>query len=239
MFATIARHSLITLGLLVLSPASLAAQDFQPKAFEAKYHLVKLGMALGEADFSLRPLGSGVWHYQSQLEPRGMARWFTKDEFSEETTARFEENRVVPLGYDYTRSGDDAESASVAYDWAAGQAVLTVDGEAQDIQLRDDHQDRYSLVLSLMQAAARGDHEESYIILDEDPKRRDYDMRGREKRKTPTGECQTLRYVQSDSGKRTVHYWLCPELNYVPVRIEQFRKGESQLVMELKSINWQ
>ncbi|EDY85716.1 conserved hypothetical protein [gamma proteobacterium HTCC5015] len=221
-------------------PSAFAADNtFQPRAFKAEYDLVKLGMALGNAEFTFQPLGGDVWHYQSELVPRGMARWFTKDEFREETTARFAPHRVVPLGYDYERTGDEPESASVAYDWDANTAVLTVDGKPQNIQLADDHQDRYSLVLSLMQAAARGDKNESYMVLDDDPKRRNYTLQGREKRDTHKGSCNALRYVQSDKGKRTVHYWLCPELNYAPIRIEQFRKGDSQLVMELESFTWQ
>ncbi len=233
----------ITLFALLLACLPLHADevgsDFQFKPFQAQYQLKKAGLALGIAQFELKAMADNLWRYRSSIQPSGVARLFTQDSFSEASTVLISEGNIVPAGYQYQRTGSKAETARVDYDWDKHRATFTRNGKSKTIAISKQHQDRYSLVLSLMQASAQGQQAMTYPVIDKSMKTRTYKRDGEETITTPLGEQATIRIIQSGSGKRQVHYWLCPALNYIPVRIEQFRKGKSQLTMTLKSLDWQ
>ena len=89
-----------------------------------------------------------------------------------------------------------------------------------------------------MQATAKGEKDMSYHVIDKKIKTFSYRRDGEEVVDTPMGKKNTIRLIQTDTGKRKVHYWLCPELNYIPVRIEQFKNDKSNLIMTLDSLKW-
>ncbi|MCK4587906.1 MAG: DUF3108 domain-containing protein, partial [Gammaproteobacteria bacterium] len=45
---------------------------------------------------------------------------------------------------------------------------------------------------------------------------------------TPAGEFETIR-VNRDDGKRVTTLWCAPDLNYLPVRIEHYKKGDTKV----------
>ena len=225
-------------GLSAFSPSyAVDSAHFQFKAFDAEYKLKKIGMTLGTATFSLQETAPSTWQYASSIKPSGMARMFSKDEFSESSSVLFQGGRLTPLGYQYVRTGKKPEVANVNYNWPAKQATFTRNGEEQRLALQDSHQDRYSMVLALMQATAQGQQNMQYHVIDKSMKLRSYSRDGEETVKTALGKKKTIRIVQN-SGRRQIHYWLSPELNYIPVRIEQFKEGKSQLKLTLKKLKW-
>ena len=225
------------LSIFNLSYAVDNTSAFQFKAFSAEYKLKKIGMTLGTAKFSLQKTAADTWQYASSIKPSGMARMFSKDEFSEASSVLFKDGLLTPAGYQYTRTGKKPEVASVSYDWTAKQATFTRNGESQSLALQDNHQDRYSMVLALMQATAQGQQYMQYQVIDKSMKLRSYSRDGEETVKTALGKKNTIRIIQN-SGRRQIHYWLSPELNYIPVRIEQFKEGKSQLKLTLKKLRW-
>ena len=223
---------------LGLSAYAHAADEFQFKAFQAEYKLKKIGMTLGTAKFSLQETAPNTWHYASSIKPSGVARMFSKDTFAEASSVLFKQGKLTPLGYQYTRTGKKPELASVSYAWPTQKATFTRNGKTQDLDLQDNHQDRYSMVLALMQATAKGEQNMAYQVIDKSMKLRRYSRKGEEVIKTSLGNKNTIRIIQ-EGGRRQIHYWLSPELNYIPVRIEQFKKGKSQLKLTLKKLNWE
>lgn len=223
------------------TPAGKTSENhFHFRPFSAEYTLKKGGLSLGNAKFTLRETSPGTWHYKSSLKPTGLARMFTSDAFSEETyVLQQADGTLVPQGYSYTRTGNEPETASVNYDWDSHTAYFTRNGKGQQLTLTPEHQDRYSLVLSLMQAIATGADNMSYQVIDKSMKSRGYRRDITEVTRTGLGDKQSIRVIQSGNSKRQIHYWLSPELNYLPVRIEQFRKGKSQLKMVLQSLEWE
>lgn len=236
--ATIYQCALLIIALSILSPSYAAdLPEFQFKAFTAEYKLKKIGMTLGTAKFSLQETAADTWRYASSIKPSGMARMFSKDEFSEASNVLFKDGQLTPMGYQYTRTGKKPEVASVSYDWPAKQATFTRNDKSQSLALQDNHQDRYSMVLALMQNTAQGQQKMQYQVIDKSMKLRSYTRGGEEVIKTSLGKKNTIRIIQ-DSGRRQIHYWLSPELNYIPVRIEQFKEGKSQLKLTLKKLKW-
>lgn len=235
----LSKITLSLIGLLSLSVYSHAADanEFQFKAFQAEYKLKKIGMTLGTAKFSLQETAPDTWQYSSSIKPSGIARMFSKDTFAETSSVLFKLGQLTPIGYQYTRTGKKPEVANVSYDWSAKKATFTRNGKARVLNLQDNHQDRYSMVLALMQATAQGKQNMAYQVIDKSMKLRNYSRKGEAVIKTSLGNQNTIRIVQ-DGGRRQIHYWLSPELNYIPVRIEQFKEGKSQLKLTLKKLNW-
>jgi hypothetical protein len=70
-------------------------------------------------------------------------------------------------------------------------------------------------------------------------KTRSHTVQAPSKLKLPKhGKVDVIELKQTDNSKRTIHAWLAPSMNYLPVQIEQFRKGKSQVRMTLLSVEW-
>ncbi|MCP4270554.1 MAG: DUF3108 domain-containing protein, partial [Gammaproteobacteria bacterium] len=66
-----------------------------------------------------------------------------------------------------------------------------------------------------------------------------YEIMGEEKIITPAGEFDALYVKKIHQNKSRVSFvWLAKELNYLPVRIKQFKEGKEQADMILKSVNY-
>lgn len=226
-------------GLYSLSAFNLAhAAEYQPKAYQAEYKLKRAGMTLGKANFSLTETASSQWRYASTVKPKGLARMFVKDNITIASNLLFIGGEVIPADYRYQRGGKKAETVSVDFDWANKVAAMTHNEQSQNVDLSSDHQDPYSLVLSIMQAAAAGQEEITKQVIDKRIKTRSFKLEKREKIDTSLGDLDTLKYVQNDDSSRTIHYWLAPSLNYIPVRIERYKKGELQAKLLIDELKW-
>ena len=229
----------LILTLISLSNPSYAVDTptFQYKAFSAEYEFKKINVTLSIATFSLQKIAKDTWLYSSKIKPIGIARIFSKDEFSEASSILFKNGQLTPISYQYTRTGKKPEIASINYDWLTKQATFNLNGQIQNITLKNNHQDRYSMMLALMQATAQGQQSMQYQVIDKSMKLRNYIHNGEKEIKTALGKQNTIHILQ-DSNQHPVHYWLSPELNYIPVRIEKFKAGKSQLQLTLKNFRW-
>lgn len=229
---------------LALMPTQTYANDqaaFSLKAFNAGYDVIKSGMTVGDAQFSLTSPSKNVWQYRSDLKATGMARMFVKDEFYELTTIIALGNDIKPVGYRFERMGKSPEKASIKYDWGKKQATYNKDGNSKTVSINKSHQDRYSVILNVMRDAALNRNKTQYTIIEKDIKPYQYTRKGTATMDVKTvGNNETVIHIrQTNNSSREVHYWLSPKLNYTPVRIEQFKDGDSILKMTLKSFNWQ
>ena len=56
---------------------------------------------------------------------------------------------------------------------------------------------------------------------------------------TPLGAYSTRAFVQErDGSSRQTFIWAAPDLNHLPLRIEQKRNGETRMVFLLESVDW-
>ena len=221
-----------------LASHAAPGHHFEFKAYKAQYRLKKAGFTLGKAEFSLQPSDNDQWNYTSKVTPKGFARMFTSEDINISATISFADKTVTPLGYRMEGKGKKKEVVNVAYNWAQKTAQLTHNDKISDVQLSTDHQDPYSMILSLIQATALGQSEVAYQVIDKSLKLRSFRQDGEETVKTPLGKKRAIRIIQSDGNKRQMRFWLCPELNYIPVRIERLKKGKRQVTMTLDKLDW-
>ncbi len=65
-----------------------------------------------------------------------------------------------------------------------------------------------------------------------------YTQEKEEKFKTKMGELNTIKYIYKKSEKGKFILWLCPELNYIPVKIAQYEKDGSVISFLLESLEY-
>jgi len=56
--------------------------------------------------------------------------------------------------------------------------------------------------------------------------------------KTQWGECNALRMDRIEGGDSSFSIWLCPELNYFPVKIAQFEQDKPDVVLTLNKLEY-
>jgi hypothetical protein len=75
------------------------------------------------------------------------------------------------------------------------------------------------------------------LIDDERVKHYTYKRTGTAAMDTPLGSMETIIYESGREGSnRLSRFWMAPQLDYIPVRAEQIRKGKVETVMEIRSL---
>ncbi|MEM1174525.1 MAG: DUF3108 domain-containing protein [Pseudomonadota bacterium] len=189
----------------------------------------KLTTRLSEAD--------GVYTANHVIKPTGIARIAGGGRIDETSTFRLMDDDIVPVGY---RSVDELSSdkshADVLFT-ETGRIQGTVNGAAVDWELPDDTFDRVAIQYKLMLALAQGDEATAYTMYDVD-EFKDLDIRflGEKTVKTRAGSFTATGVQHQRKGSsRVTTLWCVEELGYLPVLIEQHRKGKLRLKASLKS----
>lgn len=232
-------HTLILglLGAFALINSGLA-QAFELRPFEAVYKVKKSGLSLGKAHFNLHKLEDNRWEYTSNIKPSGMAALFSDDRIKESSIVAVRGNTITPLHYTYNRTGSDNEHATITFDWAHNSAKVQYNDQSFNYTLKGGEQDHYSLVLNLMRIGSLGLASQDMTIINNEVKQYTYTATGSERVKTPLQKFDAIKMVQTGQSSRSLHYWLSPELNFAPVKIEQHKKGKKNLEMTLKSFQF-
>lgn len=236
MLKTLRTLSLSLISALALMGAAQANDsELELKPFSAVYSVKKSGLSLGNAYFSLKNLGDNHWEYASYIKPSGLATLISNDRVKESSMVEVVGNTIRPVYYTYEHTGDKPESASITFNWFKRIAQVNYNGQASSHALSGKEQDHYSLVLNLMRMASSGLASQNMTVINNEVKQYTYTSQGSETVKTPLQKFNATKIVQSGTGSRSLHYWLSPEVNFVPVKIEQHKRGKKNLEMTLKS----
>lgn len=216
--------SLIVLLILMWLPLQAAAAQ---RPFELRYEVFRNGKAQGQAQLSLSELGSDRWQLRMVVEAdRGLAGLigFREEESSELRLG--EGGAWQVLSYRRQRdAGFRKRSERIDFDWQAGQALIEVDGEQQALPLQPGLADQNSVVLRMAADLIAQRSPGPYQVL----------RRGRidqwQFRQLPAesvgGRPVVLVERVREHNRRRTLSWLAPDLDYLPVRMEQIEDGES------------
>lgn len=237
------RRPLFALTLLTASLGTLhpAAGAIALPEFTAQYDLGAAGLGLGRATVSLTRQGPEL-RYQSISQPVGALALVLKQQVIEESVARVEGSRLVPLRYEYRHEGSDKNrDVSYRYDWDRRVAHVDVRGKRADIRVAPGTLDPNVLRLALMRDVSSPKTSYAYPVLNRG-KLRTYRFAelGTEPVQTPLGRYQTVKLQRVDGGKSDDSFtvWCAPDLHYLPVKIEKVEEGRLVMNMELRSVQW-
>lgn len=214
------RFMAATAVLLALSTAG--AGELTPHRAEYK---VKISVVSGQLNTELRATDTG-YDATHVIKPTGISRMITRgtmDVSSEFTTAP---DGVKPVRFHEIDTIRDEPETRVSFDWTTNQASGTVGEEEFTLQLEGISHDNVSIQYQLMHDLKYDTPRATYVLFDVD-KMRVADVRniGTKTVKTKAGNYEVVGIQHQKIGsKRVTTLWCAPELDYLPVVIEQHRK---------------
>ena len=212
--------------LLALYAAPLQAESaLTPHAATYK---VKISVLGGQLNTELRatPNGYAAVH---EIKPTGMSRMFLRGKIRE--TSRFDTaaDGVRPREYESVdQLSRQKTNASISFDWESGEARGTVNGEEVVSVMDALAHDRVSIQYELMHDLLNGEPSPNYTMFEID-RLRPVNVRivGKKTVTVPAGNFEVVGIQhQAEGSKRISTLWCAEELGFLPVIIEQHRKGK-------------
>ncbi len=229
--------STILLALSLLSPPA-AADALLPDSFDVVYRLSQAGITLAELKRKGQREQDGSYTIRSVAEPRGLAAWILDGDTEESSRWTLRDGRVVPLHYVYRENaGHRRKRMHLEYDWQRGSVIDRDSGKRWE--LPPDAQDQTSIQFAIMHRLHRGEREFHYSLLDGKRIRsRHYRVTERRILETRVGRVEVVgvREVKPE-GKRYTLFWCAPRFGYLPVRVEQHKRGAPSLITVVERIN--
>lgn len=223
------------LTLLLLLPLQAMATDLPE--FRAVYDFERGRVTIGETRIALERSQDDIWRYTSESEAVGFISVFVDDVIREESIFRFEDGEFWPVSYEYKQENSSKNrDESIAFDWTDLIAQVNYRGHESQPALQPGMLDRFLLQLAITAHSQDGALDRTYRVID-NGRVLDFQLKsvGTESVKTPAGTFETLRVERVDrNSDKKLRLWLAPDLDYLPVRIEQERRNEETLRLVLK-----
>lgn len=214
--------------LLLLAAHSSAAPVLTPHIAEYKVKISVLGGTL-RTYFAQTDDG---YEAQSEIQATGFSRMFANGTIEEYSRFSVIGDTLRPTVY---RSNDaiskDGEVVDFQFDWDAARVSGTIDGVDYATELDGLVHDRVSLQYGLMYDLLNGIERAEYFLQDADElKTLSITNIGAEDVKVPYGRFTAIGIQhQAANSSRVTTLWCVEELGYLPVIIEQHRKGKLRL----------
>ena len=223
----------LALLALALAGAAVAAEPKLPE-LRLRYAAQWNGITLGDITVTLAPAEQAdCYRYESHADPVGMVRMFygKPRERSDFCVAG---GKVVPKRFEYERGRD---SFTLEFDTAAGKVR---DGTGREREIPPNAQDRFGLQQAVRlwavanQNRAQGASVEFALVDDERVRAYRFAITGRERVELPAGAFDTVKIERVDNPNRISRYWIAPDVDWMPVKVESGKNGQIQLRMELR-----
>lgn len=230
---------ILTLLLLLPLSAFAAAPEGALPEFLAKYDFERGRMKIGETEILLERSQDNIYRYASESEATGFVSLFVDDIIREESIFRFEDGEFWPVTYEYRQlNSSKNRNEDIAYDWTDKTARVNYRGHTSAQELMPGMLDRFLLQLAISVHGRNGKIDRLYTVLDNNRIRQFHLLGERsETIDTPLGKFEALRVERVDRDPdKTLRMWLAPELDYLPVRIEQEKRNEEPLRLTLQSL---
>jgi len=226
--------ALVLVAMALLAVPSARAGDLRPHTAEYK---VKIKVLSGRLNTELRATESG-YAATHVIKPTGLARlrggkMYVRSEF--QTAAE----GVMPVAFLERDTIRNDPETRIRFDWDTNQASGTVGSEDVLLQLDGVSHDNVSIQYELMHDLLNSGPSETYVLFDVD-KMRVANVRniGTKSFATRAGTYQAVGIQhQKEGSSRVTTLWCAPELDYLPVVIEQHRKGKLNFRATLTKYN--
>ena len=228
------RPTLLTILLALPGLGAAETTALQPHTAEYK---VKISVLGGQLKTELKETSDG-YVATHVVRATGMSRMLSGGLISDRSEFDAAEDGVRPTRFlSRDTLSRDKTNAAINFDWESGEARGTVNGEETAATMEDLAHDRVSIQYELMFDLINGEPSAQYLLYDVDEiKTVNVRRIGSRKVKVPAGEFTAVGIQhQAVNSKRITTMWCVKELDYLPVIIEQHRKGKLKLRATLKN----
>ena len=225
---SIARHGAclaLLAGWLIGAAPAKAEMALTPHTAEYK---VKISVLGGRLTTQLSENGDG-YRAESSIEATGMSRIVARGAIRESSEFAASPEGLRPnrfLSDDSLTS--DKEKVDFVFDWDAMAISGTINGEDFQTAIDGIVHDRVSLQYGLMYDLVNGVHRTNYALQDAEKfKPLSIKNIGSKEVNVPFGRFEAIGIQHQAAGSsRVTTLWVVEELGYLPVVIEQHRKGK-------------
>ena len=215
--------SLLWLSLVTTAPQAVASLTPHTAVYK-----VKISIASGSLTTTVAEDNDG-FQVQSVIQPKGFAGLFFRGVIEENSRFSLSDDGVIPQHYwSKDELSSEPKTMDFVFDWGEQQVNGTINDEAFAFDLAGQVHDRVSIQYQLMHNLTTGQAGDGYALLDGDElKQIDVRNIGRKSIRVPYGRFDAVGIQhQAEGSKRITTLWCAEELGYLPVLIEQSRKGE-------------
>lgn len=240
--------SSVLIGSLVVSAANAesvnkAEQSIEQsmKPYQADYVITRDGSEYGHGYRYLEKSSENEWQLRTQSD----ISWFILSDKREARSVFIiddENNRLEPREFIYTRTGTGSDKSFYGEFKADEKKVRNVDtGHLLDVNWEEALFDEANVIEQLRIDVASGAESFKYRVVNEKGQEDEYrfDILARDQKLSlPYGEVEAIKVGRiRDNNRRQTFFWFAPELNYVMVQMQQFKEGEEQATMSLRSLS--
>lgn len=218
--------------------ASQAVADTPLPDFRASYELTRGSLKIGNSTIELVNGRNGSYEYRSQSKPVSWVAWFLKDKLHETSRGTITDAGIRPDFYHYLRTGGSKErEAELVFDWKRMVVENNVEDSPWEMEIPPGTIDKLVSQLAMMRALANGEEDITFNIADGGSlKEYRFKVIGKETLELPAGTFETVKVTKlRDNKKRETYVWCAPALHYLPVRIWQREKDDSEYQSDLLS----
>ncbi|MDG4594866.1 MAG: DUF3108 domain-containing protein [Candidatus Contendobacter sp.] len=232
-------HTMVLVSAWALGELATAADGLPVTPYQARYEVYASGFSVGEAVIILTAAGPGAYRMTSDVRPNGLVTLLAAGRIHEQASGEIREGAIQPRQYERVLdTGRKSDHVQLRFDWSAGQVQARHNADQATLPLTPGVVDPLSLQLVVMADLRRGQTPSQYSLVDRN-EIKTYQVRnqGREVLETPLGKLNTVLINQYTPGKtRMTTFWVAPDLQYLPVRIVQEKKGKEELRMEIRAV---
>lgn len=209
---------------MALSGPSFAGGSLIPHQAEYK---VRISIISGKLSTELRQTENG-YVARHIIRPVGISRLLARGTMDVTSEFASGADGIVPISYNAIDTIRKDPEIDLRFDWDAKVASGTVGGEQISLQLEGISHDSVSIQYALMHDLMNGGAKTHYELFDIDKIRvANITIVGTKNIKTKAGRYQAIGIQhQKEGSSRTTTLWCAQELGYLPVIIEQRRKGK-------------
>ena len=212
-------------GVFISSAPALASEALVPHTAEYKIKISVLG---GKLHTSFQVTGDG-YAATSTIKATGLARLIAHGHITESSTFSNFDDGIRPAEFHSVDSlSSKGEIVDLTFDWDSQEVAGQIDGEDFRADLDGIVHDRVSLQYALMHDLINGGRRDQYSLQDaEKLKLLSVTDMGSKIVKVPFGKFEAIG-IQHRAGNssRVTTLWCAKELGYLPIMIEQHRKGK-------------
>jgi Protein of unknown function (DUF3108) len=232
-----------TTSLLFIVCQSLQAVQL-PNDFDAVYYVEKYGSTIAEMKLALRRKDN-IITYESHSRAKGMLALFSDDRVDEISQLEWNQEleHACLQNYQFTRKNKSRKNQQFSLSWD-GKNNITAKGTYADkaFNLNESNLiwDRLSVQLALAADLKSGNETQNkyrYNIIDKGKVTQyEFEYIKDEVMRISDRQYNVIQVKRAHaSGKRATYLWLARELDFLPVKIDQYRKGELHISMSLNT----
>lgn len=216
---------------LSLGQTPATAADLAP--FEVEYDVGNNMISAGSATLQLSKEGD-EWIYSLKTTPTGVFKLTGKGRIQEVSVfSVVDENgkrQLRPQRYTYRQDEESRRSVDAWFDWNDKQLTYKRRGEEVTEEFSDPLLDRLSVTLAVMDELRENNFQQAEIQVFDNGRVKNmiFTNEGTETVNAKSGKVETIRVRSKAAGGGTRHTvtWFAPDLDFVPVKIEQFKRDK-------------